>query len=411
MAESAAHLPPLLTPTEIAAFSTSLGLPKPTQSEALTVTAAFHSIYLLHFPPSAAAHLAPARPNGDGTTTLVLRVAGPHLPRIKTENEVAVMRWVREHTSVPVPAVLRWDASSDNALGYEFTLLERVPGSSAEKVFWGLGESARRRLVEQLVGFLAELWERSEGVWRHVGGLRVGEGGEVVPGPVVDEWFWMEPEIKRYWGGLTGGGEGLDAAGGETPETLNPVGGAFSSWAEHLDVSVEKYVYAIGRHPLLEWMRDLVPRLEAYREYVRVHAGEVDDTRYVLAHRDLHLANVMVDGEGTVTGILDWEFGGVVPGPRWDPPNAFLYPWGGGKDEQVEKAERDLMRGWAREICREKGIEVEVVAGWPYRGIQETVQRVVNFTRAICEASPKGQGDKARAWRVSLESELAKLGL
>ncbi|KAK1656259.1 phosphotransferase enzyme family-domain-containing protein, partial [Colletotrichum phormii] len=368
----AAHLPPLLTPTHLLAFTTSLQLPPPTHTEPLTVTAAFHSIYLLHFSPSASPDLTPARPNADGTTTLVLRIAGPHLPRIKTENEVATMRWVRKHTSVPVPAVLRWDSSCANVLGYEFTLLERMPGCSADKIFWEMGEGARRRLVEQLVGFLAELWERSRDVWRHVGGLRVGDGGEIVPGPVVDEWFWMEPEIGRYWDG-------------ETPETLNPVQGAFSGWVELLDKSVEKYVYAIGRHASLEWMRDLVPRLEAYREYVRIHADEVDDTRYVLSHRDLHLANVMVDMDGTVTGILDWEFGGVVPGPRWDPPNAFLFPWGGGDDEMAAKAERERMRGWAREVCREKGVEVEVVGGWPYKGVQETVQRVVNFTRAICE--------------------------
>ncbi|KAK1493037.1 hypothetical protein CTAM01_09664 [Colletotrichum tamarilloi] len=399
MAGPAANLPPLLTPNQLLAFTTSLNLPPPTHTEPLTVTAAFHSIYLLHFSPSDATHLAPARPNADGTVTLVLRVAGRHLPRIKTENEVAVMRWVRQHTAVPVPAVLRWDSSCENVLGYEFTLLERVDGVSADKVFWELGEVSRRRLVEQLVGFLAELWESSKGgAWKHVGGLRVDDEGEVVPGPVVDEWFWMEPEISRCWEG-------------ETIETLNPVGGAFSGWAELLDKSVEKYIYAIGRHASLEWMRDLVPRLEEYREYVKIHADEVDDTWYVLSHRDLHLANVMVDGEGNVTGILDWEFGGVVPGPRWDPPNAFLYPWGGGDDEMVAKAERERMRGWAREVCREKGIEGEVVAGWPYKGVQETVQKVVNFTRAICEVCPRGKEEKAKVWRVSLESELTKLGL
>ncbi|KZL87886.1 hypothetical protein CI238_08713 [Colletotrichum incanum] len=398
MANPAAHLPPLLTPDDLLAFTISLSLPPPTRTEPLAVTASFHRIYLLHFPPSAAAALAPARANADGTTTLVLRVSGPHLPRIKTENEVAMMRWVRENTSVPVPAVVRWDSGCGNVLGYEFTLLERVPGRSADKVFWALGERQRKRMVGEIVGFLAELWEKSTSVWRHVGGLRVDEGGEVAPGPVVDEWFWMVPDVEQYWPG-----------GEESPETLNPIGGAFSGWAEHLDKSVEKYVYAIERHPSLEWMRNLVPRLEKYREYVREHAEELDDTRYVLSHRDLHLANVMVDEEGVVMGLLDWEFGAVVPGPRWDPPNAFLYPWGGGGDEA--KNERERMRVWAKEICEESGIELEVVAGVPYQGAQETAQRVVNFTRAICEVCPRGEGEKARAWKVALEGELTKLGL
>ncbi|GKT42602.1 uncharacterized protein ColSpa_02783 [Colletotrichum spaethianum] len=398
MDDPAAHLAPLLTPDDLLAFTASLSLPPPTQTEPLTVTAAFHRIYLLHFPPSAAADLAPARANADGTITLVLRVSGRHLPRVKTENEVAMMRWVRENTSVPVPAVIRWDSGCANVLGCEFTLLERVPGRSANAVIWALGETQRKMMVGEIVRFLAELWEKSAFVWKHVGGLRVDETGEIVPGPVVDEWFWMAPDVERYWAG-----------GEESPETLNPIGGAFSGWAEQLDKSVEKYVYAIERHPSLEWMRDLVSRLGAYRLYVREYAGELNDTRYVLAHRDLHLANVMVDEEGAVTGLLDWEFGGVVPGPRWDPPNAFLYPWGGEGNEA--KDEREQMRGWAREICQEKGIELEVVTGVPYQGIQEPAQRVVNFTRAICEVCPKGEGEKAKAWRGSLESELTKLGL
>ncbi|KAJ0338514.1 hypothetical protein COL922a_005518 [Colletotrichum nupharicola] len=93
MDDPASHLPPPHSPATILALAASLGLPAPTSSEPLTVTAAFHRIYLLHFPASAALALAPAKPDEDGTVTLVLCVSGDHLPRIKTENEIAMMRW------------------------------------------------------------------------------------------------------------------------------------------------------------------------------------------------------------------------------------------------------------------------------------------------------------------------------
>ncbi|KAL0937441.1 kinesin light chain [Colletotrichum truncatum] len=373
----------------------SLALPTPTSTEPLTVTAAFHRIYLLHFPSSAAAELAPARPNTDGTTTLVLRVSGPHLPRIKTENEIAIMKWAREHTSVPVPAVIRWDSSCENVLGNEFSLLEKVPGISADKLFWDMSDEIRRKVVEQLVLFLAEIYKNS--TWKYVGGMKVDEKGEIGPGPLVDEWFWMAPQIERFWGDK-----------GETVESLNPIDGPFEDWAAHIDAAMEKYVYVINHHPSLEWMRDLVPRLEAFRKYIREHKQEMNETRYVLAHRDLHLANIMVDKDGTVTGLLDWEFGGVVPGQRWDPPNAFLYPWGGKDDEA--RNERDRMRGWAREFCRVKGIDEEVVNGVEYRGVQETVHTISNYTRAICELWREHR-ENAREWRKTLEGGLNKLGV
>lgn len=401
MADPASHLPPPVGPAELSAFITSLGLPAPSRTEPLAVTASFHRIYLIHFPARDADALAPAKFDADDSeVTLVLRAAGAHLPRVKTENEVAVMRWVRENTSVPVPAVVRWDATTENLLGCEFSLLERVRGRSADKLFWGvLGEEEKKRLVGQVVGFLAQIREASERAgWGHVGGLRVDrETGEIVPGPVVDEWFWMGPDVEAFWEGT-----------GETVESLNPIEAPFRGWAELLRASVGRYVYMIERHEALAWMRDLVPRLEAYRAWLLEHPGEME-TRLVLAHRDLHLANVMAEEDGTVTGLLDWEFGGVVPGPRWDPPNAFLYPWG--EDGDAARRERERMRGWAREMCTERGIGLEVVNGVGYTGVQETVQRVANFARAICEVCPRGQREKAEGWRGNLEVELGKLGL
>lgn len=48
------------------------------------------------------------------------------MPRLKTESEVATMRYLREHTDVPVPEVYQYDANPYNRLGGEYILMSKV---------------------------------------------------------------------------------------------------------------------------------------------------------------------------------------------------------------------------------------------------------------------------------------------
>ncbi|KAJ3472109.1 hypothetical protein NLG97_g11278 [Lecanicillium saksenae] len=145
MTASVTETLPVLSPDTIATLVKDLSLPPPIAIEPLHVTAAFHSIYLVRFAGDAAPSIptstcGKADSGGDddggggGEVTLVLRVSGRDIPRAKTANEVAVLRWLAARTAIPVPTVVRYDASTDNALGREFTLLERVPGASVDKI-------------------------------------------------------------------------------------------------------------------------------------------------------------------------------------------------------------------------------------------------------------------------------------
>src|SRR5262249_7992981 len=151
----------------------------------------------------------------DGSATLVLRVSGRHLPGLKTRNEVGVMRWVRSHTTIPIPAVIRFDDTRDNPIGNEFTLLEKATGVSVDTVNDHLSDAQKRWLVEQLAEYIIQLqsqpWPRPV-----VGGLAPDnddEGDGIRPGPPVEETFWQEPDIAKFW----------PPPGSETVESLNPV--------------------------------------------------------------------------------------------------------------------------------------------------------------------------------------------
>lgn len=395
------HLPPALCDDQIRALVTSLALPSPTSIEPLQVAAAFHSIYLVHFAGACAAALRPARTrNPDGSATLVLRVAGRHLPRNKTLNEVAVIRWVREHTDIPVPAVVRFDASEDNPVGHEFTLLERAPGQSVDVLYPAMGDEAKEALVQQLTDVLVEL-NRHE--WNHVGGLRIADDGAVVPGPVLEDTFWMAPDIAEHWGD------------GETLETLNPTG-PYDSHAALVAAYLGCFAHAIDAHPSLAWLRDTSPRLRALADQLLQQetpsSSALASTRLILAHKDLHLANVMATSDGRqLTAILDWEFAGVVPAPRWDPVRAFLWDGrsSGGAGEEKEMMRRRFERALERRgvrpwwLCREGEDEADKVV--------EDVWIVVRHARALVEVCPRGQrASNVEAWRRTLQEALMRLG-
>lgn len=380
----------------ITALIASLSLPQPTRVEPLHVTAAFHAIYLVHFSRGDAASITappgppPAR-NADGTLTLVLRVSGQDIPRANTANEVAVLRWLARHTAVPVPAVVRFDAAPANPLGREFTLLERVPGRSVDRMYAEMSEGAKAKLVAQLVDVLVELNSHE---WDHIGGLQLGgeDGEEIVPGPVLEDTFWMGPDIEKYWGEE------------ESATTLNPVG-PYKSHTELVGAFLRVYMHAIAKHESLAWLRqDLRPRLGALCD--ELPAAQLDATRLILAHKDLHFANVMATDDGTLTGLIDWEFAGVVPALRWDPVRAFLW---NGQQGDAAGAEKERLRGIFEGMLRERGVK----QWWSQDISAETtdVWEVLRFTRALVEVCPRGQrAELVGSWRDAAMAALGRLG-
>ncbi|RAH64125.1 phosphotransferase family protein [Aspergillus aculeatinus CBS 121060] len=402
MSTADSYLPPALSAESITALILSLSLPTPTSITPLEVRAAFHSIYLITFAASPTTKI-PARPNPDGSTTLVLRVSGRQLPRIKTLNEVGVMTWVRTHTSIPVPAILHHDATETNPIGHEFTLLEKAPGVSLDTIYPTLSEAPKTHLVRQLADYLIELHTHP---WTdgYVGGLTLSASGEVAQGPPIDETYWQMPDLEKYWSSSTVPVTSL--------ETLNPTPpDGFTDYVAFTVGCLDRYLHAIDIHPALEPYRDLVRRVRAFREAIQrpENAARLNEVPYVLAHKDLHCANIMCDPTQPgcpITAVLDWEFSGVVAAPRWNPVRAFLW---NGREGEENKAERNRLEAVFEEVVRrEKGAEW-VLAEMKWRSpLQEEVQKVVNHLRAIVEVVPRGQaGERAGLWRTVVEEGMS----
>jgi len=57
----------------------------------------------------------------------VFRASLPVYPWYKTRAEVATTQFIRDNTTIPVPKVYAFDSSADNALGFEWILMEKLP--------------------------------------------------------------------------------------------------------------------------------------------------------------------------------------------------------------------------------------------------------------------------------------------
>ena len=87
-----------------------------------------------------------------------MRVALPAYPTKKTDSEVATLQWVRQHTSIPVPQVYAYSSFSQNGpLGYEWILMERMPGEKYAVLEDSLSHDAQIALATTLAGWVDSL--------------------------------------------------------------------------------------------------------------------------------------------------------------------------------------------------------------------------------------------------------------
>ncbi|KAI5926459.1 kinase-like domain-containing protein [Camillea tinctor] len=393
MADPRLYLPPELTEASIRELIQLLKLPKPDDIKKIGTIAEYHAIYDITFPPSVTFQVQSAvLPEPDNSISLILRVSGRHLPLIKTLNEVAAMSWVRANTKIPIPSIIAFDASENNPIGHEFILLEKAPGVSVDSIYSSLDDAKLEYLVSQLLEYLIDL-HRYE--WGHAGGLGIDHTGSVVPGRLVVETFWQAPEISGYWGSE------------ETVDSLNPCG-PYKTYTEYVKAHMKQYIRNIQKHNSLEWMRDMTPRLKAFNQMLDLRAEELNDTKYILTHRDLHFGNIMCNPDTTqITAVIDWEFAAVLPLPLWSPGGGFLW---NGQNSPAGLAERRRLYTVFEKLCGER--YPALLRDFETRPPHDAIKNVLNYVRAIVEVCPRGEkADAARGWRETVESALSKLGV
>ncbi|CAI7649441.1 unnamed protein product [Penicillium glandicola] len=193
-----------------------------------------------------------------------MRVSLPVYPHNKTLGEVTTLRFLRRATDVPVPEVIAFDDSGNNEIGFEWILMECMPGISAYKIWRTLSAFQKAALVQP--------HPQKE------------QPGEMVSarGPFRSSYDWLcsylEVVIKDQ---ITAKEEAEEAEDEEDEEDA---------------------AFALGlAHRLVALLPKIFPSLQNPPE------------RSVLLHEDLSLNNILVDGQGNITAIINWECVSAMP--------------------------------------------------------------------------------------------------
>jgi aminoglycoside phosphotransferase (APT) family kinase protein len=176
-------------------------------------------------------------------------------------HEADNMKFIRKHTSIPVPEVFDEYDTSD---GRHCIIMSRIPGTPLQEAWPKLPDESKSSIVEQLIGYIHEL-----------------------------------RQLK---------GESVSSASG-SPTSMYIFG-------SHMD----KVVHSSSEfHHLLTSRVYRLPNMlrkipEAYVDFLRSRFD--DNSRLVFTHADLADRNILVQ-DGRITGIIDWEWAGFYP-EHWE---------------------------------------------------------------------------------------------
>ncbi|KAM7189206.1 Phosphotransferase enzyme family domain containing protein [Rhypophila sp. PSN 637] len=242
----------------------------------------------------------------------MMRISLPVEPRNKTRGEVTTLQLVRQRTDIPVPEVVAFDDTPDNEIGFEWILLEFLPGRPAYYRWRKMSMARKEMLVARVADFqaqLSRLGNLGQG-FRGIGTLGSTctdqdradlDDGSGLPGPgqVVSPVFFSGAHyhypIPR--GPFRSSHDWLQAY-------LNVIIKEHTTMlADTRDEDDREYAEAALRvaRKLLRLLHRILPSL--------LHPPE----RTVLWHDELSLMNIMVDDNYKISGIIDWECVSTMP--------------------------------------------------------------------------------------------------
>ncbi|KAK4119407.1 kinase-like protein [Parathielavia appendiculata] len=236
----------------------------------------------------------------------MMRVSLPVDPRNKTLGEAATLQLVRRRTDVPVPDVVAFDESRANEIGYEWLLMELIPGTPVYYRWRKMSMAQKETLTARVADFHAQLLRcghSGEG-FRGIGTLGTGLGPEkgiLEPGPIVSSFFFTGQ--RNHF-----------------PIPRGPFSSSHDWLRAQLNIILKEHTTALAEAENDEDREYAETALRVARKLLRnlhkvfpaiVHPPE----RTVVWHDDLSLRNIMVDGNGAITGVIGWECASALP--RW----------------------------------------------------------------------------------------------
>jgi hypothetical protein len=286
----------------------------------------------------------------------VIRFAEPGrtmFPDEKVRNEVATLKYIQDHTTIPVPFILHWGTKDESPLGIgPFIIMEYVnhkmnmtaalnkPGLTPEDrpiLNPDIGEKQLEMLYRQVANILLQL---SKLEFPLIGALEE-----------IDEW---SSQVTRR--PLSMPMNELVRTG-TLPRAKLPTG-TFSTTSDYLENLAKLHVEHLThqRNDAIESKthcqrkyvaRHLFHSLASQRKLLPNNYGKYNKGPFKFWCDDLRPSNILLDKDLQIVSVIDWEFFYAAPAEdTFAPPWWLLIEqpeyWDDGLDDWVEKYEQCL---------------------------------------------------------------------
>lgn len=196
-------------------------------------------------------------------------------------NRIRVSRFLCLATSIPIPEIYTWSATSQNSVGIPYTLEAFVEGRELSEAWndddWS-SEEKRIRALRNLARLISELHQFS-----------FDQTGSMGPNLEVGPDVYMAYDQDKIM-------EGEDMFGHAKER------GPFNSTMEDLLEGFEEPELVDGQLTWLHGEHALL-RLALHSMPSSLHLNGP----FALGHPDFNYQNIFVDEEGNITGIIDWD--------------------------------------------------------------------------------------------------------
>ena len=210
------------------------------------------------------------------------------------------MRLIRRETTIPVPEVFAFDASLENELGCPFILMEHVRGKALHGVWWNQSVSrARREQVRvRALHDIAEAMTQLNSLTFSQGGSLLFDDKGNVSGMGSANIFDLETQYANQ-------------RSSDYDDTMAFCQiGPFNDPKSHLLSLLDKNE---GKSKRTTVEQGACRLLRFFIESSIMRTETNREKPFVLAHPDLDSQNIFVDEDGTLTGIIDWDWTAAVP--------------------------------------------------------------------------------------------------
>lgn len=215
----------------------------------------------------------PATGWGSGITTTAARAM---------ESQVATMRLIRSKTTIPVPEIYALDTTDNNEIGAPYLCMNFIPGKPVSEIWYDHSgtlprEELRLRILTSLSRTMAQF---SCFTFGKMGSIMEDGSDSTIIGPLYD---WHEKEDGNLQVAASG-----------------PFDSTSAFLQENSIANSNENVWDKAEAKVLEAIVDCLPTLDS-------------PPGFVLCHPDFDSQNVLVDDEGTVTGLIDWDLAQTMP--------------------------------------------------------------------------------------------------